>query len=354
MAIWLLLLFVLVERLSAPTRHVGRMPLPREQVVALLIVLVALAHLLAAWLVVALRGLGRLLGSRRQRGWLEHPVALALLALPLLAAPPLYWYARHIEPERLVTRTVPLGWPREDTRPLRLAVISDLHVDGARSPFTELAAKVNATDPDLILLLGDLLNTPAGLAQLQSTLAAMHAPLGKLAVRGNWENWYWSQLPLLKGTGFEWLEGAHPTLEFQGQRVHLAGLGHRDRDPLGEASRLIEAMPTDGWRLFLYHTPDLVEEIPAVDLYLCGHTHGGQIWVPGFGALVTLSKHGKRYERGLRSFGMTRIYTHPGIGVEPAIPLRLGVPPEVTVFELWPRSATTTRDGAATGLNAAL
>jgi predicted MPP superfamily phosphohydrolase len=89
--------------------------------------------------------------------------------------------------------------------------------------------------------------------------------------------------------------------------------------------------------VLLYHTPDLAPQVPSADLYLAGHTHGGQISLPFFGALVTLSRHGKRFERGRVQVGRTVVYTNPGIGVEPAIPLRLGVPPEVTLVRLGER-----------------
>ena len=160
----------------------------------------------------------------------------------------------------------------------------------------------------------------------------MTAPYGKLAVRGNWDVWYWARLDLLGGTGFEWLRGER-RLRVRGQEIQLVGMPYRDADGVREAGRLLGARAR-GWQLFLYHTPDLVERVPPTDLYLAGHTHGGQISIPFFGALVTLSRYGKRFERGLYQVGSTRLYVHPGIGVEPVIPLRLGVRPEVLLVLL--------------------
>jgi predicted MPP superfamily phosphohydrolase len=166
----------------------------------------------------------------------------------------------------------------------------------------------------------------------------MRARYGKYAVRGNWEAWYWKHLPVLKGTGFTWLHGRRVTRTIRGTTVHLTGLDYADRldrGKLARAVRLLEQARPPGWRLFLYHTPDLVEQVPSAQLYLAGHTHGGQISVPLFGALVTLSRYGKRYERGLTELGWRRwIYVNPGVGVEPMVPLRIGVRPEVTLFEL--------------------
>jgi predicted MPP superfamily phosphohydrolase len=169
---------------------------------------------------------------------------------------------------------------------------------------------------------------------LQRTLRSMRAPFGKLAVRGNWDVWYWSELPLLRGTGFEWLDRRMVSLEIRGKTIHLLGWSYRDRDEARGADELLARLPPDDWRVFLHHTPDLVERVPSADLVLAGHTHGGQIWVPFYGALVTLSRYGKRFERGHAQIGRTHLYVNPGIGVEPAVPVRLGVRPEITLIEL--------------------
>jgi predicted MPP superfamily phosphohydrolase len=70
--------------------------------------------------------------------------------------------------------------------------------------------------------------------------------------------------------------------------------------------------------LLLYHTPDLMPQASAlgVDLYLAGHTHGGQWRLPGFGALLTSSQHWKRYESGHYREGDTHLYVSRGLGLE--------------------------------------
>lgn len=88
----------------------------------------------------------------------------------------------------------------------------------------------------------------------------------------------------------------------------------------------------------MYHSPDLVEDLPpnAVDLYVAGHTHGGQVALPFYGALVTLSRFGKKYEAGLYHVGDTTLYVNRGIGMEggPAPRVRFCARPEITVFEI--------------------
>ncbi len=92
-------------------------------------------------------------------------------------------------------------------------------------------------------------------------------------------------------------------------------------------------------RILLYHTPDLAIEAAQehVDLYLCGHTHGGQIRLPAVGALFASSRFGRRLDRGLhRLANGGAIYTTPGVGLEGmGLPrARLFCPPEVTVLDV--------------------
>ena len=135
--------------------------------------------------------------------------------------------------------------------------------------------------------------------------------------------------------GVRQLRGRWETLEIAGAKLHAGGL------PWGEDARLDEtlaAAPPEGFRLFLYHGPDLIYRVaPAgVDLYCAGHTHGGQIALPWFGAIVTLSAFGKRFEHGLYKERGTYLYVNRGIGMEggPAPRMRLFARPEVTCFEL--------------------
>ncbi len=317
------------------THHVGRMILPRSEAAAIAITIVVAGSLLASWTWLLAWSAAKRLGLAQGRSWVDRPAArltlLALLALALL----LFAYGRLLEPRWLATRTLRLGGaPAAGEEAVRVAVISDLHTEGWRRPWSELAERVNALDPDLVLLLGDTINRPAGLPALQRALAAMRARHGKLAVRGNWDVWYWHELPLLEGTGFRFLDDERVSLAIRGQRLELAGLRYADERDGRRGEELLRAAAPGSWRVLLYHTPDLVTEVPSADLYLCGHTHGGQISIPFYGALVTLSKHGKRFERGLRREGRTTVYVHPGIGVEPIVPVRLGVRPEVMLFQL--------------------
>ena len=87
-----------------------------------------------------------------------------------------------------------------------------------------------------------------------------------------------------------------------------------------------------------HHSPDYIEEASRAgfDPYFAGHTHGGQVRIPGYGAILVLSKYGKRYEAGLYSRDRTWMYVNRGLGLESGWSprVRLFCRPEVTVLEV--------------------
>ena len=100
---------------------------------------------------------------------------------------------------------------------------------------------------------------------------------------------------------------------------------------------MLERAP-DGLRIVAYHTPDEVEDLAALspDRYVAGHTHGGQVRLPFYGALTTASRFDKRYEMGRYQVGPTTLFVTRGIGFEPhpAPRLRFLCRPEIAVLDL--------------------
>jgi len=133
--------------------------------------------------------------------------------------------------------------------------------------------------------------------------------------------------------------GAGRVLEFRGIKVGIAGIGVENEANL---SRALAEIPSNAFSVLLYHYPDLIKEVAArnVDLYCAGHTHGGQIALPVFGALVTFSKFGKQYEAGLYRESKTSLYVNRGIGMEGgnAPRVRFWARPELTIIDVVPES----------------
>jgi predicted MPP superfamily phosphohydrolase len=93
-------------------------------------------------------------------------------------------------------------------------------------------------------------------------------------------------------------------------------------------------------QVLLYHSPELMPQVAGhgVDLYLCGHTHGGQVRLPLIGPLLTSSQLGRRFVMGLYKLGRTQLYVSRGIGLEglSAPRVRFFCPPEMTVISIMP------------------
>ncbi len=231
-------------------------------------------------------------------------------------------------------------------RPVRVVHISDLHCDPTTRLEERLPDIVAAERPDLIVFTGDSLNSPEGLPVLRKLLPRLAAVAPTYAVRGNWDTAYWRREELFGGTGVKEQRKEAARVDVAGTSLWVAGAPFASlaEPPEGERTgieNMLRDAPPDAFTLFLYHTPDLILEAAAtnrVDLYCAGHTHGGQVALPLYGALVTLSKFGKKYESGLHREGGTWLYVTRGVGMEggPAPRVRFFARPEVTVIELAP------------------
>jgi predicted MPP superfamily phosphohydrolase len=158
-----------------------------------------------------------------------------------------------------------------------------------------------------------------------------------LAVRGNWGVWYSGGLDLFGGTGVRELKGEAVRVNVRSTPVWVAGVPADSANLIPSA---LSAVPKNHLSILLDHYPDDIEEAAkaGTDLYLAGHTHGGQVALPWYGALITLSKFGKRFEAGLYRVGDSWLYVNRGIGMEGGrLPrVRFCARPEITVIEVGP------------------
>lgn len=231
-------------------------------------------------------------------------------------------------------------------RPVRVVHISDLHCDPGPRLEERLPDLIAAERPDLIVFTGDSINSPEGLPVLRRLLPRLAAVAPTYAVRGNWDTAFWRREQLFEGTGVVELKKEAARVDVAGTSVWVAGapfasLAEPPDGVPGGIRNTLRDVPPEAFTLLLYHTPDLILDAAAtnrVDLYCAGHTHGGQVALPLYGALVTLSRFGKKYESGLHREGPTWLYVTRGIGMEggPAPRVRFFARPEVTVIELAP------------------
>ena len=217
--------------------------------------------------------------------------------------------------------------------------LSDIHLQ----PFTRpgLVRKAvemsNELRPDLVVLTGDYVWRDQDAAfELTPILAGLNARHGVYSVLGNHDLWLDVEV-----TKRAFAEAGLPMLINQGVEIvngngsfYLAGM---DDGWSGEPDLplAMEKAPAGVPVVLLLHEPDLVEETsldPRIALQLSGHTHGGQVLLPGQPPIFTPTL-GKIYSQGLFRVNDTWLYTNRGLGVI-SVPLRFNCPPEVTLLTL--------------------
>jgi predicted MPP superfamily phosphohydrolase len=221
---------------------------------------------------------------------------------------------------------------------LKIIQISDLHCDGKIRNEYKLVKLINQLKPDIIVFTGDSLNTQEALPVFKDTLKRLKAAIAKFAVRGNFDVWYWSDLDLLSNTGFEVLDSGFVKLIKNNEVFYISGLSCEYPNRYYE---VLKKIPPGNFSIFLYHYPSLIEKLSNlnVDLYLAGHVHGGQVALPIYGALITFSELGKKYERGKYIVNNTILYLNRGVGMEGGFAprVRFCSRPEIAVFNIKPK-----------------
>jgi uncharacterized protein len=234
-----------------------------------------------------------------------------------------------------------------------IAVLSDFH---HRHPFTDLrwlrhaVDTANAMCPDLVALLGDYASsfkqTPVtsrrwyarALPSMTAELRRLRAPDGVVAVLGNHD--YYADAKVVR----EWLNetGAHVLVNSarcvvrSGSTLRIAGL---DDVKEGSPDPLIGCRPTyQPPTVALSHEPDGIRQLDPrlrVDVMLAGHTHGGQIVFPWYGAPVTMSQTcGRRSAHGWVQNRRAPLLVTRGLGEQLPLPIRVGCPPEILILRL--------------------
>lgn len=268
------------------------------------------------------------------QGWFRRLLVLSLICQLLLVVKGFVIEPYSLVIERPVFALHGLG-RTDDGLPLRIVQLSDLHCEAHGLVVPGVVEAVAAEKPDLIVLTGDYLNRWEGAEALGRLARALRALAPVHAIRGNFDRHPLST-ELLEEAGVELLDGRARRLEIRGCRFELHGVSLWSRSMLPELSAgRHKGLPA----ILLGHVPDLIDGASPLgyDLVLCGHTHGGQIRIPGYGALFTLTGLGKRYEAGRYRVGTTDAWVSRGLGLEPfppAPPVRLFCPPELTVHTL--------------------
>ncbi len=276
-----------------------------------------------------------------------------MTALWLISAAALFGlrvYATHIEPHMLQIREITIATDKV-SRPITVLHISDIQSGGISDYEEKVFATINELNPDLILHTGDFLQ-PTGklthaseLPKLARLFATLTPPLGMYTVEGE------SDTPILKATpnelgGIRFLPTEAVEIRTEDLHIRLLGLSlshtrTRDVTPVPLIENWLNDSPADALNIVMGHRPDYITRLLdlPIDLCLAGHTHGGQVRIPFYGAIVTSSGAPQKWARGYRELGATRLNVSAGIGAghNKGLPsIRINCPPEMTLIQFVP------------------
>lgn len=255
-------------------------------------------------------------------------------------------YAAKIEPHwpQLVHVELPLPRLPRELDGFTIAQMSDMHLvsDPDLGNFTTPqdvrrgVTMINSLKPQMVVLTGDsFYGNPDFALACAEELAALQAPFGIFAIMGNHERWIEpdeAEEPL-RDVGLQVLCNASQPVKVKNSEIWVLGMDDLIWQ-LGDLERTMEGVPEEAFKILLVHEPDFADEAAQhpIDLQLSGHSHGGQIRLPGIGPLV-LPKMAQKYPMGLYRVEQMLLYTNRGLGmVRPTI--RFNCRPEITLFRL--------------------
>ena len=214
--------------------------------------------------------------------------------------------------------------------------ISDLHADMSQPAMRRVAELAATLDYDACVLTGDFRGKTFGpfahaISGMERVREALRGPV--YAVLGNHDTI--RMVPALEAMGIRVLLNECVAIARDGARIHLAGIDDAHFFRVDNIEKAGDPIPEDGFAVLLSHTPEIYRQAAhaGFDLLLAGHTHGGQICLPG-GIPITLdSRLPRRFGAGAWRHGGMAGYTSVGAGSS-IVAVRLNCPPEITLHHL--------------------
>ncbi|WFE51334.1 metallophosphoesterase [Micromonospora sp. WMMD1155] len=275
-------------------------------------------------------------------------------------------YASLVERNMFTLRRYDVPVLPADAEPLRVLHLSDLHMMPDQARKQRWVASLAALDPDLVVVTGDNMAHPGAVPGVLRALQPLLDFPGAFVFGSNdytgpvLKNPFTYFLPdreytegvelpyeelrqVFTGAGWVDLNNARTMLKAGGRQVDLVGVDdpHIDRDDYPSVAGAVSSS-TD-LSIAVTHSPEprVLDQMAAdsFGLLLAGHTHGGQVCVPGYGALVTNCGLPRSMARGLHRWPGSDSWLHvsAGLGTHPTAPVRFACPPEASILTLIPR-----------------
>ncbi|MEI6695674.1 MAG: metallophosphoesterase [Bacteroidota bacterium] len=219
----------------------------------------------------------------------------------------------------------------------RIMHLSDLHINSIPGFASIIISKIKKLDFDICLLTGDYRKDNSGsivniLKPFKILSKYIQAPYGTFAVLGNHDTYLMAQYE--KQSGLELLVNESVEIIKDNEKILITGTDDPFSYYTEQALLCLETKAYD-FKIALVHTSELAKQASAnkYDLYLCGHTHGGQICLKEGFPLISHQFEGKNFNHGEWKIGKMKGYTSRGVGVS-GIPLRFNCPPEIVLITL--------------------
>jgi predicted MPP superfamily phosphohydrolase len=237
------------------------------------------------------------------------------------------------EVERII---VPINKLPPSLAGFRIVQISDIHL----KPIVTLnlvkktVAMANSLQPDLIVITGDFVTRfISAIYEMAPVLAQLRARYGVFTSLGNHDLWLDANIisQTLNTVGLPVLINQGLPISVDGESLWLAGVDDA-MSGKPDLKSALKGAPSNAPVVLMAHEPDPADEFTLdgrVDLMLSGHSHGGQIRLPGLGSPVK-APLAENYDMGLYNVDGMWLYVNRGIGVITSVPLRLNCPPEIT------------------------
>lgn len=271
------------------------------------------------------------------------------------------------EAHQFTLRQVDVPVLRPGSRPVRVLQITDLHLTPTQDDKMAWVRGLGQLEPDFLVLTGDLLAHTDSVPFVTKTLEPLRGIPGvfvfgsndywapkainplKYFKRGRVPKMSTARLPTeelrseLVNAGWTDLNNSRGVATVLGNSFEMRGVNdpHIRKDHYERVAGAFD--PEVGLRLAVTHAPYLRVLDPmaadGADLIIAGHTHGGQVCLPGLGALVTNCDLDRRRAKGLSTHEGAALHVSAGLGTNPYAPVRLACPPEATILHLLPRPA---------------
>jgi len=263
----------------------------------------------------------------------------------ILASIILYSYARFIEPVLLTVKyeNIYSDLLNEKNDNIKIIQFSDSHISRYFNVtnLKKAVHKINAQNPQIVVFTGDLINkfnhydNKENIHEIWEVLSEINAPLGKYAVYGNHDYGGGAERAyrqIMTNSGFKIL--VNENIKIKENNINIIGL---DDSIFGtfDKETIVSLLDENYYNIIISHEPDVAEYFLqySTDLFLAGHSHGGQVNLPFIRYTPLLAQKYIRGLYGIDNYRQTKIYVNIGLGTS-TIPMRLMAAPELTVITL--------------------